>query len=72
MRYNSPFPTTLIEQHHAYYAKFQAGSYALPDNQPFKLFNQPGWQCTAQSDSLSCTNTEGHGFQISPDSLFRF
>ncbi|OAM36706.1 hypothetical protein A7P98_01715 [Eikenella sp. NML080894] len=57
---------------HHNYAKFQAGSYALPDNQPFKLFNQPGWQCTAQSGSLSCTNTEGHGFQISPDSLYRF
>ena len=64
--------STHLNCNHHNYAKFQAGSYALPDNQPFKLFNQPGWQCTAQSGSLSCTNTEGHGFQISPDSLYRF
>ncbi|MBH5330330.1 hypothetical protein H9Q10_11715 [Eikenella sp. S3360] len=48
------------------------GSVVLTEEKSYTFFNQPNWQCTSQSGSMTCTNPEGHGFEISPNSLRRF
>ena len=44
----------------------------LTEGKSYIFFNQSDWQCASRAGSMTCTNPEGRGFEISPGSLRRF